>query len=74
MATIKQHSAHPAADGQARPATSQAGPPSRPAIPLMGPADPGTAIPLMGPAGPSVTPLMSPAAPDQNTGRRWRDQ
>ena len=55
MAIIKQHPVHPAADGQARLATPQAGPATRTPIPLMGPADPGTAIPLMGRADPSVT-------------------
>ena len=31
------------------------------AVPLMGPADPGTVTPLMGPADPgTVTPLMRP--------------
>jgi hypothetical protein len=32
------------------------------AVPLMGPADPGTVVPLMGPADPgTVLPLMGPA-------------
>ena len=34
--------------------------PPRPAVPLMGPADRGTAVPLMGPADPATAvPLMS---------------
>ncbi len=33
----------------------------RPAVPLMGPADPGTMVSLMGPADPgTTTPLMQP--------------
>jgi hypothetical protein len=47
MAITRQHSAHPAADRQGRPAASRAGPASWAAVPLMGPADPGTAAPLM---------------------------
>lgn len=61
MAIIKQHSARPAADGQARPASSQR--PAFPvAIPLMGPADSTTATPLMGRGGSgTAAPVMGPA-------------
>ena len=38
------------------------------AVPIMGPADPGTATPLMGPADPgTVVPLMGPADPGTAT-------
>ena len=64
MTITTRRSAHPAADGQAGPATSQAWRLSRTAIPLMGPADPAAATPLMGPASPAAaTPLMGPADP-----------
>jgi hypothetical protein len=63
MAIIKQHSARPAADGQARPTpTPSQGPASPVAITLMGPADAGTATPLMGRGGSgTATPVMGPA-------------
>lgn len=60
MAITQQHPTLPAADGPARPSTTQAGSALRAVIPLMGPADPGTVTPLMGPADPSVTCLMRP--------------
>ena len=64
MTIIKQHSTYSAVGGPAHPVISQAGPVSRTAIPLMGPADPGAVTPLMGPADPgAVTPLMGPADP-----------
>jgi hypothetical protein len=56
MAIIKQHPAHPAAGGLARPVTPQAGPASRTAIPVMGPAwipCPNVLLRMAGPPPPS---------------------
>jgi len=68
MTMIKEHPARAAADGPARPVTSQARLASRPVIPLMGPADPDTVTPLLGAADPgTTTPLLGPADPDTVT-------
>jgi hypothetical protein len=61
MAIITHHSARTAPRSQAHPDVLRARPRHRTAVPLLGPADAGTAIPVMGIDTGTVTPVLGAA-------------